>query len=474
MASIPWRLLLGLGLMATLGLPAMTASAAPGASLVATQDMTGALPPGTTGVAMVVSADGSSVIVATKTLSTEGKLGVLRLDAATGRVLASGAVTPPDGKHGITGLALDPVRSRVWLMVGTLIYIFDATSLSLVTSVINSRYLETMVAPANGGPVYGLGSMIPGSIVKLDPNSGRVLREVILTKPTAQRPASYWSSSVSRLLIDPAGTRLFALPRDGSDLFVVDPISMTIVSSTSAGEGPDSMALSPTSGQVFVVDITDRVLRRFDMETLADQGTAPLREQCPISLTTDALGERAIVGNLCGSSPYQVFDPRNGQVLSAAFARAKAAAMWMSPDGTRVIALDDSAKSAVTGYRLQTRREVAAEKRAVTPSPSQPRQVTVSLEGASASVSWSPPANNRRSKVKQYVVTAKPGGLQCTTRSVRCTISGLERGRTYAFTVTARNTAGPGPAAVSRFVTVSAPVPTTPSAPEPKPLQDLS
>lgn len=479
MAAIAWRLLLVLGLLAALGLPTSTASAATSTPLVATQDMTGTLPSGNSGVAMVVSADGSTVIVATQAYSTGGSLGVHRLDATTGRLLASGQVSPPFPNAAITGLALDSTRSRVWLMASAQRYVFDATSLSLVSSSTDwSAPLIAMVAPPGGGPLYGLTASLdpnrPGSVVELDPETGRMLREVVLTEPAARRPTSNWYLSASRLLLDPAGTRLYALPRDGTDLVVVDPATMTVVGRAPAGASPESMALSPTSGQVFVADISDRVLRRFDMQTLADLGSSPLRGRCPGALATDALGERAVVGNPCGGDPYQVFDPRTGQDLSAPITYGTGMSMWMSPDGRRFLSLDTSAASAVTGFQIQTRQEVAAAKRATTPLPSLPRQVSAALDGTAVALSWVAPANSRRSRVTQYVVTAKPGGKQCTTRTNRCSISGLTRGQTYAFTVKARGTTGLGPAAVSKFVPVPLPLPDIPAPPTLKPPQQLS
>ena len=466
---------------AAVGLTAPAGSAAPAApSLMATQDMTGTLPSGGYGVAMVLSADGSTLVVASQNHADgSGTLGVHRFDAATGRLLATGRVTPPFPNAAITGLALDPVRSRVWLMASSHRYVFDAASLSLLTSTTDWRaQLIGMVAPPTGGPVYGLTASLnpgsPGSIVELDPESGRVLREVVLTEPGARRPTSNWYLSASRLLLDPSGTRLYALPRDGTDLVVVDPVSMTILGRAPAGASPESMALSPTSGQVFVADINDRVLRRFDMQTLVDQGSSPLRGRCPGALATDALGERAVVGNPCGGDPYQVFDPRTGQDLSAPFAQGNGMSMWMSPDGSRIIGLDSGGASAVTGYRIQTRQEIAAAKRAATPLPTPPRQVSATLDGTAVALSWVAPTNSRRSRVTQYVVTAKPGGQQCTTRTTRCSIRGLTRGQTYAFTVKARNVIGWGPAAVSRYVPVPLPTPVTPAPPDVKPPQDLS
>ena len=65
-------------------------------------------------------------------------------------------------------------------------------------------------------------------------------------------------------------------------------------------------------------------------------------------------------------------------------------------------------------------------------APPMPPAAFFSLPGnGQAAVVWAAPA--QRADVTSYVATARPGGRTCTSTTVlRCTITGLTNGRTYA------------------------------------------
>lgn len=93
-------------------------------------------------------------------------------------------------------------------------------------------------------------------------------------------------------------------------------------------------------------------------------------------------------------------------------------------------------------------------------APGAPAGVTAVAGDASASVSWTAPADNGGSAVTSYTVTSTPGGFTCTRAvpPLSCTVSGLANGQAYTFRVTATNVIGTGPAsAVSNSVTPQAP-----------------
>ncbi len=92
-------------------------------------------------------------------------------------------------------------------------------------------------------------------------------------------------------------------------------------------------------------------------------------------------------------------------------------------------------------------------------APGAPTAVQALAGAESATVSWSAPALTGGSPITGYTVTATPGGLTChTDGSTSCTVTGLEDGLPYTFTVVASNTSGAGAASgASAAVTPQAP-----------------
>ena len=90
------------------------------------------------------------------------------------------------------------------------------------------------------------------------------------------------------------------------------------------------------------------------------------------------------------------------------------------------------------------------------PVPDAPLGAVAVAGATSATVRWSAPSSNGGSAITSYKVTSSPGASTCTTATLTCTVTGLINGTTYSFKVTATNSAGTGPAAVS-----------TPATPQP-------
>jgi hypothetical protein len=76
--------------------------------------------------------------------------------------------------------------------------------------------------------------------------------------------------------------------------------------------------------------------------------------------------------------------------------------------------------------------------------PEPPRTVTgAAASPSSVEVYWESPAFNGGAPVTGYSVVASPGGGVCSTSGAQtCTVSGLSKGQTYTFSVTATNPAG--------------------------------
>jgi len=74
---------------------------------------------------------------------------------------------------------------------------------------------------------------------------------------------------------------------------------------------------------------------------------------------------------------------------------------------------------------------------------SSPVKVKTKRRGSSVTVRWKPPKSRGGSKIKRYVVTASPSNKKCRTKkNNRCTISGLQVGDGYTFSVQAENKSG--------------------------------
>jgi hypothetical protein len=70
-------------------------------------------------------------------------------------------------------------------------------------------------------------------------------------------------------------------------------------------------------------------------------------------------------------------------------------------------------------------------------------------------VYFTPPASDGGSAILSYIVTSDPGGIVATGSKSPIAVGGLTTGKSYTFTVEAKNAVGIGPAsAVSNTVTV--------------------
>jgi type II secretory pathway pseudopilin PulG len=101
---------------------------------------------------------------------------------------------------------------------------------------------------------------------------------------------------------------------------------------------------------------------------------------------------------------------------------------------------------ALTTPERRSVEEYLARKWGVPITPQAPTSVAAVASGPNAAdVSWTAPTFSGGAPVTQYTVTSTPGGKNCTTAGLSCTVQGLPHDISYTFAVTAANSVGSGP-----------------------------
>lgn len=120
----------------------------------------------------------------------------------------------------------------------------------------------------------------------------------------------------------------------------------------------------------------------------------------------------------------------------------------------------------VTAKNLKTTGPASIASLAVTPAttPSAPTDVIGTSGNKEVVVSWTAPTLTGGSAITSYTVTSSPLSQTCIALTASsCTVTGLENGTSYTFTVSASNSIGVGPASIASGTVT--PMPTAPSLP---------
>ena len=147
--------------------------------------------------------------------------------------------------------------------------------------------------------------------------------------------------------------------------------------------------------------------------------------------------EFVVVGNLRTS-----FSP-DGQTWI--YANNAASQQWSSVvvADHRIVALGFTSAPNINGDLLTISEEAPWN------SPLAPRNVEARSRTSKLVISWGIPSYAGSSPITTYTATASPGGHTCNTTTTSCTITGLTNHTRYVVAVTASNSAGNGPAALS-------------------------
>ena len=250
---------------------------------------------------------------------------------------------------------------------------------------------------------------------------------------------------------------------------IPDPACGTCVGLTATGLSPTSTVIGLTNGQAYKFTVT------------ATNLTGTSAPSVPSNTVTPA-----------ASSSGPTAKPNAPTAVNAVAGKASAAVSWKAPadnGGLPVLSYAITPNPACTGCGGLTTPGVATTStvtgltngqaytftvtatspagqsgpsdasNAVTPTapPGAPTAVTAAAGNASATVSWTVPADSGGSPITGYTIIPNPacagcGGLSPTGPS--SIVTGLTNGQAYTFTVTATNAVGPSPAsAASNAVT---------------------
>lgn len=458
-----------------------------------------------TRVAVLVLA-GLFVLVGAATAVATGTTAVITL---TGTTYAADVAFSPDGATAYATLEGDNKVS-----------VIDVATQSVVTTIANpggSLAIDTprgiaatanrvFVVSANNGYVgvisrgtntYESRILMPGTIIGdseirtivIDPASPRayVLRRSPAPSASGDSNGSLTALDTGTLVVGTTATGLIgandvALSVDGATAYVaslaggvtaIDTATMTVDSArtiTVAGARFVAVAADPRGQYLYAYrDVDDGTqfpygdqLQVIDIATRAVVHTVQVPDgESWNEIVVSPDGGRAFLSSQWGgsTSPYGTLAELDISVpaaaaLTATFPTQAAYGLGMSPTGAHVYTAMNTSPGKVMALTMA--------------APGAPTQATAVAGEGSATVSWTAPTSDGGAPILSYqVASVEDPAKTCTTSAslptapaLTCTVSGLTAGRSYTFTVTARNGIGDGAASAAS----NAVVPTGPAA----------
>jgi len=451
-----------------------------------------------------VQPDGKILIGGTFTLvDGQPRTSVARLNV-DGSV--DGTFSPPTLFRQVQALAVQPDGK---VLIGGNVFPFDSPRQALIRLNADGSIDEGFVDPGlwrpdspNTGTVESIALqpdgkiLIGGNFTKLGGESGEPRERVARLNADgtidfgfgSPEPNSGPNGAVNSLALQPDGkvliggtfTSLGGVPRERAarlgdsgtlDELFVDPL---IANETGAGGTPIVESILPQpNGKVLIGGSFTRVGGQADPEnvrggaarleadgTLDEDFAPPFFGGVVNSVVLQRDGEIPLGGTFSDPGPERgkhlarlkangTLDTSFTSPFSATFTAVDSLAL--QPDGKLVFSIVDS-NSSPTVYEVI---------RVLNTSPqAAPTSVSATAGNGQVTVSWTAVAG----EITEYTATASSGGHSCnTTSETSCTVTGLNNGIPYTFTVKAANEFGDGPtSAASDEVTPEAPKPPSP------------
>ena len=406
---------------------------------------------GITTSAIGLSADGSTALA----VGAEGDL--VKLNLADGIGQRADLPLPATPGGGVPpAISLSARGEAAWVTSGVdpRVYRVDLSTLTL--SAIGE------LPPGSGTPravaVSSDGSLMvvatEHGLHRLDPASGTNLGVWPLPGP----------ATALAVLADGTGAVAVGADREEMEhgyLARVDFASAGSVTTRPAPARLDAAAVAESNERVWVSSATSATVSAYAVADLQPVALASLPGTGAKALAVSADGNEVFAAL---DDMVLRLDTRQGAVTGTTSITGPASVLVASANGATITAGTPSLSSVVrfTGFGAPASQSGPVTSASGEPGP--PTNVQAAAGNASVLVSWTAPVDPGISPIDKYTVTASPGGKSCEATGVdlSCTVTGLDNGIPYTFTVTATSAAGTSVAsAASAAVT---PV-TAPSAP---------
>lgn len=315
-----------------------------------------------------------------------------------------------------TDVVLSPDGTRAYVTNSNSedVAVIDTTANTRLARIRLRKLSEAIAMSPDGSRAYALVTARPSAIAVIDTSTNLLSHTIKLGR---------WATDI---VISPDGQRAYVTTSADvggqGRVEVVDLVNRRVTSSIALGQFPGQMSLGDAGKRLYV---TNMGTNTWGSKRVGSNGLVSVIDT----------GTRAVLGSVQATGPSTF-----GQQLSGIAVTADGATAYSALGGTHRVA-------------VMTVSPVPA-------TPTQPVRVSMRPSGATARVSWQPPASSGGSAIVRYGVTAIPmaegpgPSSTCVSTGTSCRVTKLLRGVYYLVAVQALNAQGWGPAGTTTLVKV--------------------